>query len=67
MVFRKNHRWREPGPRWSSFPPKVFGPEEAKKLGEGMIAYGQKTRKTDFDRDGANVKASAVKMAARLN
>jgi hypothetical protein len=45
----------------------VFGPEEAKKLGEGMIAYGQKTRKTDFDRDGANVKASAVKMAARLN
>jgi uncharacterized ferredoxin-like protein len=37
---------------------KVLGAEEARKLGEDMIAYGKRAGETDFDRDGTNVKAS---------
>ncbi len=35
----------------------VEGPE-LQQLGEGMIAYGQRTGKKDFDRDGSNILAS---------
>jgi uncharacterized ferredoxin-like protein len=32
--------------------------EELRRLGEGMIAYGERTGKGNFDRDGENVLAS---------
>ena len=39
---------------------KVLEGEACLELGEGMVRYGEKTGKRNFDRDGANVKASPV-------
>jgi len=37
---------------------KVLEGEELRRLGEAMIAYGERVGKPNFDRDGANVLAS---------
>jgi uncharacterized ferredoxin-like protein len=37
---------------------KIVAGDDLKRLGEGMVAYGEKSGKPDFDRDGENVLAS---------
>ncbi|MBM3129898.1 MAG: hypothetical protein FJ009_14905 [Chloroflexi bacterium] len=41
---------------------KVIEGDDLKRLGDAMIAYGQKTGKKNFDRDGRNVAASEAVM-----
>ena len=39
---------------------RILKGEECLRLGDGMIAYGQRSGKVNWDRDGENVKASPV-------